>query len=34
MNYKLGTKNKFIKKDILKDNSGDKKILDVALWNS
>jgi signal recognition particle subunit SRP68 len=34
MNYKFGTKNKFFKKDIVKDNIGDKKILDVALWNS
>jgi hypothetical protein len=34
INYKLGTKNKFIKKDIVRDNQNDKRVLEIALWSS
>jgi len=34
INYKYGTKNKFFKKDIIKDNVNDKKTLEIALWSS
>jgi signal recognition particle subunit SRP68 len=34
VNYKLGTKNKFLKKDIVKDMGNDKKILEIVLWTS
>lgn len=34
MNYKLGTKTKFIKKDIIKDRHNDSKILQIALFNA
>ena len=34
INYKFGTKTKFLKKDIVKDNINDKRILDIALYYS
>jgi hypothetical protein len=34
MGYKYGTKTKFLRKDIVRDNPYDKRIMEVALFNS